>query len=129
MENRDITWTKEILIEQFIKFKDSNKKLSEIISNENNSNNYSTYENFHLIDHDWLVNWKEKIFFEYLSEDDNKKNLALIERYVKKINIQILNNKNIYYNDKKLIDPMKTFDLISNETWELFDKNNINSEY
>ena len=129
MENRDITWTKEILIEQLIKFKDSNKKLSEIISNENNSNNYSTYENFHLIDHDWLVNWKEKIFFEYLSEDDNKKNLALIERYVKKINIQILNNKNIYYNDKKLIDPMKTFDLISNETWELFDKNNTNSEY
>lgn len=126
------TWTTEILSKQFQKYKESYKKLFKIITNGNEMNQYPMYK-YHLIDHDWLVKWKDSISFYYLdeniTEDDYKKIFYAIEKYIKKINIDNLNNKRIYYADKKVIDPMRTFDLISEDAWKLFDTNNLNAEY
>ena len=135
ISNISTIWTAEALAKQFQKYKESNKKLFQIILNENGNeiNRYSIYNNFHLIDHDWLVKWKDSVWFYYLDEkideQDYKQILNVFEKYLHQINIESLNNKCIYYDNQKEIDPMKTFDLISDDSWKSFDINNLNSEY
>ena len=121
--------------EQYKKYKESNQKLKQMILNENPQ--YIWDNHYHLIDHDWLVYWKDNISFYELNnldktnyKGDEEKIIKFIRENAKSKEIAKLNNKTIYYpiSNKKIIDPMQTFDLISDEAWNLFASNN-NTNY
>ena len=121
------------LVEQYQAYIKSNKKLIDMLTNDEGKNIWEN--NFHLIDHDWLIKWKESISFNSLE----KKNLEGSDENISKFiennsnpnEIEYLNNKTIYYDikNKLLINPMNPFDLISDEAWKLFDSDNKNSKY
>ena len=121
--------------EQYKKYKESNKKLMEMILNENPQ--YTWESHYHLIDDFWMTNWKDKICFnklfnldktEYKGEEE--KIIEFIKKNAKSNTIEKLNNEKIYYpiSNKKIINPMQSFDLISDEAWNLFAQN-TNSNY
>ena len=127
MINNDKNDIINLLKEQYKKYKESNKKLIQMILNENPQERWDNH--FHLIDHDWLVNWKDNIDYNNLNNLDEKeykgedgKIIEFIKKNTKSKRIEKINNEKIYYpiSNKKIIDPMKTFDLISDEAWNLF---------
>ena len=76
--------TKKIreLVEQYKKFNESNEKLMNMFCTEDTEENWN--DNYHLIDHDWMVKWKDSIYFEglYKSKHSNDDN---VYEYIKKI--------------------------------------------
>ena len=121
--------TLELLAKQFQKFKELNTKLCDMLTSEEVQKNWE--ENYHLIDHDWLVNWKDIISFDELDKQNSEGDINdIIERKINKI--QNSNNKEFCCLKEKdvVIDPMKPFDIISDEVWKLFvlkNKSNNNS--
>lgn len=123
----------KILVNQYQLLIRSNNKLMEMALSKKSSKIW--LNNYHLIDSNYLNKWKDKICFDELIEQefqDNEQNIyEFIEKNINPIEIGKLNNKTIYYafKNRKQIDPMKSFDLISDELWKLFDINNENSIY
>ena len=116
------------------KFMESNTKLVEMISTEKIDKVWS--DHFHLIDHDWLIKWKDLISFDKLIKQNipnNNKDYSnickVIEENIQNINIDNLDNKSIYYDNLDKVDPMKPFDIITDEVWRLFDLKNENLKY
>ena len=118
---------------QYEKYIESNKKLAEMISTEKTDEEWS--DNYHLIDQDWLIKWKDIISFDKLikliKENNNINVLKFFEENIKKIDIDKLDNKSIYYDIDNIdkIDLMKPFDIITDEVWKLFDLKNENVKY
>ena len=120
--------------EQYNQYIESNKRITNMISTKETDENWS--ENFHLIDHDWLVKWKDKIYFDHLGKKYyGKKKYEEALKCVEELNQQNqqdqknipekldkLDNKTIYYEvgNKDSVDPMKTFDIITDEVWRLY---------
>ena len=100
------------LNEQNKKYEESNKKLVEMISSNECQNEWS--DNYHVIDHDWMIKWKD---------------LISLQKNIKQLNLDKLNNQTIYYEGSNNINPMKKFDIISDDVWRLFNINNDNSQY
>lgn len=123
----------EIIAEQYEKFNESNKKLIDMVTSKDSQDNWQN--NYHLIDNTWIAKWKETICFDNLEKSDyggNHNSLyTFIEKNIKSKKQEKLNNQEIYFkiNGKKVIDPMKTYYLISEDTWKLFDIKNENSNY
>ena len=123
------------LADQCEKYIKSNNKLLEMISTEDIENKWS--ESFHLIDHDWLLNWKDVIAFDNLDKESYKGNKSNIDKYFdknKSINInkiEKLDNSTIYYDKQKInaIDPMKSFDIVTDEVWNVLNINNDNLNF
>ena len=129
--------------EQYNQYIESNKRITNMISTKETDENWS--ENFHLIDHDWLVKWKDKIYFDHLGKKYyGKKKYEEALKCVEELNQQNqqdqknipekldkLDNKTIYYEvgNKDSVDPMKTFDIITDEVWRLFDIKDENKNY
>ena len=105
----------------------SNNKLIQMISTEDSEDNW--FDNYHLIEHDKLLEWREKI--DNLDKDIDKGNKQNKSKYCGKddyININGIDkpdNKSIYLDPMK----MKSFDIISDEAWELFNNKNENSNF
>ena len=117
---------------QYQKFIESNKKLTEMITTKGIDKEWS--DNFHLIDHDWLIKWKDKISYDKLIQNkhiDYSNICKYIEKNIKNINVDKLDNKQIYYDSDNLdkVDPMKSFDIITDEVWRLFDSKDENLKY
>lgn len=122
-----------VLVKQFQNFTKSSQNLTKkTLSKEINM---KLENNYHLIDHNWINKWKEKISYNKLIKEKIGENNERIREFIKKNmndkELTKLNNQNIYYNikDKFLIDPMKEFDLVSDEAWASFDIKNENSKY
>lgn len=124
----------EDLSKQCEKYIESDKKLIEMIKTEKSEKEWK--ENYHVIDHDWVIKWKDLVSFDSLVKENYDQNYNNIFNYIKTKNIQInkidkLNNQSIYYvdNDKYLVNPMKTYDIITDDVYRLLDKNNENSKF
>jgi hypothetical protein len=118
------------LIEQYKKYEESNKKLLEMISTDKCQKEWS--DNYHVIDHDWIIKWKDLISYDNLEKECKNGNdyQSYFEKNIKEFNLDKLNNQTIYYEGNNNIDPMKKFDIISDDAWRLFNiKNNDNSQY
>ena len=102
------------LVEQYKKYNESNKKLSEMISSNKCQTEWT--DNYHVIEHDWILKWK-------------KINENIIQNNIQNLNIDKLNNQTIYYedNNRYYVDPMKNFDIVTDDVWKLFDTDNNNS--
>lgn len=130
----DIEKIRELANNQYHKFNESNKKLIDMLLSEKVEEKWE--DNYHLIDHDWIVKWKDNIYFDELETynsngDENSINKSIKEK-VKSINyIEDFNNIGIYClkENNNYLDPMKTFDIISDEFWRLFDIKNKNVIY
>ena len=121
-----------ILSKQYQEFIMSNERLRDMILTEEAKDIW--IENYHLIDHDYIIRWKNSIFFDELEKEkirDQEKIIKFLEKNIKVKGLEKLNNEYIYYDikDKYLIDPMKSFDLISDVAWKLFDIKNENLKY
>lgn len=128
MENMSINIEKiREFASQYQKYIESNIKLREMILTEKIDEQWS--DNFHLIDHDWLIQWKNIISFDKINKEnvDEKEVINFIQENIQNINIDKLDNKTIYYENK--VDPMKSFDIITDELWNLFDLKNENINY
>ncbi len=124
----------EDLSKQCEKYIESDRKLMEMITTEKSEKEWK--ENYHVIDHDWVIKWKDLVSFDSLVKENYDQNYNNIINYIKTKNIQInkidkLNNQSIYYvdNDKYLVNPMKTYDIITDDVYRLLDKNNENSKF
>ena len=124
----------EDLSKQCEKYIESDRKLMEMITTEKSEKEWK--ENYHVIDHDWVIKWKDLVSFDSLVKEYYDPNYNNIFNYIKTKNIQInkidkLNNQSIYYvdNDKYLVNPMKTYDIITDDVYRLLDKNNENSKF
>jgi hypothetical protein len=118
------------LIEQYKKYEESNKKLLEMISTDKCQKEWS--DNYHVIDHDWIIKWKDLISYDKLEKECKNGNdyQNYLQENIKEYNLDKLNNQTIYYEGNNTIDPMKKFDIISDDAWRLFNiKNNDNSQY
>ena len=119
--------SKEInnLADQYINFIKSNKQLMDMIKTE--TIDKESFKNYHVIDHDYIIQWKNLISYDKLT----KKNKEEICDIIRKNNINSkkfnLENKKIYNKDG--VNPMESFDIISDDVWKLFDKKNENSEF
>ena len=112
------------------KYEESNKKLLEMISTDKCQKEWS--DNYHVIDHDWIIKWKDLISYDNLEKECKNENdyQNYFQKNIKKFNLDKLNNQTIYYEGNNSIDPMQKFDIISDEAWRLFNiKNNDNSQY
>ena len=123
----------DLYAKQYEKFIESNENLMKMILTEEIEENWR--ENYHLINHDWIVSWKNRICFDnldkiYYKKREHNKICSFLEKNINSLNINNLNldNNSIYYiiPNKQLIDPMKSFDLISDDIWKMFDINNKN---
>ena len=113
----------------------SNNKLMQMISTEDSEDNW--FDNYHLIDHDRFLQWKEMV--NNLDKDNyegyksNKSKYFEKDDYININGIDESENKNKYLDSKgkNTIDPtkMKSFDIISYEAWELFNNKNENSNF
>lgn len=135
----------KIFYNQLISYYESNEKFLKILCNEEKPNNVNNQYNFklapeiyHLIDYDYLSNWKNYISYEEINKNisannggQNIKNL-LYKIIKRRINDQYflpkLCNKKIYYdinidqNYKPDINPLSKFEIIDDKTWNLFEK-------
>ena len=125
---------RKITAEQHKKFDISNKNLLDMLLTEEVEENWD--DNYHLIDHDYIVKWKNSIGYDDLNNKNNncKKigssdNKEINIEYKNKEVLTLSNNKTIYYDNKKLINPLKSFDLITDEVWKLFDLKNENINF
>ena len=129
--NLDIEKIRNLVKDQYQKFTESNKKLFDMLLSEEIQENWE--DNYHLIDHDWILKWKEAISFDYLDKqnsDEIKNSICdFIQENTKSNYIKYLNNIEFYCLKDKKNDLMKSFDIISDEVWKLFDINNINDKY
>ena len=129
--NLDIEKIRNLVKDQYQKFTESNKKLFDMLSSKEIQENWE--DNYHLIDHDWILKWKEAISFDYLDKqnsDEIKNSICdFIQENTKSNYIKYLNNIEFYCLKDKKNDLMKSFDIISDEVWKLFDINNINDKY
>ena len=132
MANSSEVFIKKIA-QQFEKFIESNKLLSNMITSPDSKDAWE--DNYHLIDSTWISAWKENICFENLEKSDYGGNYntlcSNIESSIKSKTQEKLNNKEIYYkiDSKNVIDPMKEFYLVSDDVWKLLDKENENVNY
>ena len=130
----DIKKIRQLVLEQYKKFNESRKCLMDMLLTEDAQDNWE--ENYHLIDHDWIVKWKDYVSFDDL-EKKSSREIVDVCQYIdfdsKKIDeLKVLNNKSIYYGreNNDIVDPLKTFDIISHEVWKLFDElKNENANY
>jgi len=122
MDSKDIT----NLVDQYLKFIKSNKQILDMIKTEEIDK--ESFKNYHVIDHDYIIKWKDMISYDNLT----RKNRDEICDIIRKNNINSkmfhkLQNKNIYATGG--VNPMNSFDIISDDVWKLFDQKNENSEY
>ena len=125
----------EILLEQYQAFVKSIKEIMKMLFTEKTENKW--IDNYHLIDYDFIKNWKDSIYFEYLEKDNFEKdevkenNLKYIKENMKEKYLKDLNNESIYYRnpDNCIIDPMKSFVIISDEAWKIFNIKKENLKY
>ena len=125
---------RQLVSEQYKKFNESLKNLMDMLLTEDAQDNWK--DNYHLIDHDWIVKWKDSVCFDDL-EKKSSGGIVDVCQYIdfdsKKIDgLKGLNNKSIYYGreNNDSVDPLKTFDIISDEVWKLFDTlKNENANY
>ena len=121
------------LAEQLQKYLESNKQLMEMISSEKASQEWS--KNYHLIDHDYMIKWKNSFSFDNLKKSKNTLDKKDIHNFIKK-NIQLeeigkLNDQNLNYdkNNSSYVNSLKSYDIISNDVWKLFELKNENQKY
>ena len=121
------------LAEQLQKYLESNKQLMEMISSEKVSKEWS--QNYHLIDHDYMIKWKNSFSFDNLKKSQNTLDKKDTYNFIKK-NIQLekigkSNDQNLYYDNKNsyYVNSLKSYDIISNDVWKLFDLKNENQKY
>ena len=121
MDSKDIN----NLADQYAKFVKSNKQLMDMIKTEKIDK--ESFKNYHVIDHDYIIQWKDLISYDNLTKKNNKEICDIIRK--KNINSKEfkLRNENIYTKDA--VNPMKSFDIISDDVWKLFDQKNENSEF
>ena len=121
------------LTKQYKKFNESNKKIYDMLLTEKVEENWE--DNYHLIDHDWIINRKNTISFDELdkqnSDGDENSICKFLQENIKSNNLENLNNIGIYClkGQNNYLDPMKTFDIISDEVWRLFHSKNENDKY
>ena len=115
-------------IEQFKQYMKSEKQLIKMLESELVVNEWN--ENYHIYDPTWINSWKEIISFKELIKEkieDENKIFKIIKNNLNSRNLfnLKLDNKSIYNikEGKYLINPMKRFDLISDEVWKIFSKN------
>ena len=115
-------------IEQFKQYMKSEKQLIEMLESEKVVNEWN--KNYHIYDPTWINSWKEIISFKELIKEkieDENKIFKIIKNNLNSRNLfnLKLDNKSIYNikEGKYLINPMKRFDLISDEVWKIFSKN------
>ena len=118
-------------VEQFKIYMKSEKDLIEMFESENVNEDW--IQNYHIYDPTWINSWKKIISFKELIKEsikDEKKIFEIIKKSLNSGNLfnLKLDNKSIYTKngDQYLINPMKPFDLISDEVWKLFSKNTNN---
>jgi hypothetical protein len=115
-------------IEQFNQYMESEKQLKEMLKSKEVNEKWS--ENYHIYGSTWINSWKKIINFKELIKEeikDENKKFEIIKNNLHSGNLfnLKLDDKSIYNKEKKkyLINPMKRFDLISDEVWKLFSKN------
>ena len=118
-------------VEQFKIYMKSEEDLIEMFESENVNEDW--IQNYHIYDPTWINSWKKIISFKELikeSIEDEKKIFEIVKKSLNSGNLfnLKLDNKSIYTKngDQYLINPMKPFDLISDEVWKLFSKNTNN---
>ena len=122
MESKDLN----NLVDQYLKFIKSNKQLMDMIKTEEIDK--ESFTNYHVIDHDYIIQWKDLISYDKLTGKNHDKIYDIIgQNNINSKSFPELKNKNIYENDA--VDPMKSFDIISDDVWKLFDQKNENSKY
>ena len=128
--NLDIQKIRELASNQYQKFNESNKRLIDMLLSEEVKDIWE--DNYHLIDHEWIIKWKNSISFDELdkqnSDGDKIKINNFFQEKIKSNCVENLNNLGIYCSkeNNNYLDPMKTFDIISDEVWRLFDIKNEN---
>ena len=129
--NLDIEAIRELANNQYQKFNELNKRLFDMLLTEEVKDVWE--ENYHLIDHDWIIKWKETISSDDLDKKDSdevKKSISnTIQETTKSNYIKNLNKIGIYCLKDNNKDPMKAFDIISDEVWKLFNITNENDSY
>ena len=115
-------------IDQYIKYMESNKKLIELFQSENVHENW--IQDYHIYDRVWINSWKEIISFKDLVKEGIEDKNKIFEIIKQSLNSGTHPNlkfdyKSIY-DEKCLINPIKPFDLISDDVWKLFSKSNDN---
>ena len=127
----DIEEIRQLANDQYQKFNELNKRLFNMLLSEEIKEDWE--DNYHLIDHDWIVKWKDKISSDDLDKkysDEVKKSISnTIQEGTKSNFIKKLSEIGIYCLKDKNNDPMKTFDIISDEVWKLFNISNENDSY
>jgi len=112
-------------VEQYKIFMESEKQLIEMFESENINENW--IQNYHIYDPAWINSWKEIISFDELIKESIEDTNKIIEIIKKSLNSGNWFNAKLDNKSKKyLINPMKPFDLISDEVWKLFTKNTSN---
>ena len=122
---------RNLVKDQYQKFTESKKKLFDMLLSEKVQENWE--DNYHLINHDWIIKWKETISFDKLDKQNSneiKNNICdFIQENTKSNYIKNLTEIGNYCLKNKINDIMKSFDIISDEVWKLFDIKNINDKY
>jgi hypothetical protein len=115
-------------VEQYKKYMESEEQLIKMLGSEEFDEKWN--ENYHIYDPTWINSWKEIISFNELIKEEIEDENKIFEIIKKNLNSgNLLNlkldNKSIYNKKKEkyLINPMKRFDLISDEVWKMFSKN------
>mgnify|MGYP002624805756 CR=1 FL=1 len=115
-----------ILADQYKGYIRSNKQLMDMIKTEKINNEWM--KNYHVIDHDYIIQWKDLISYDSLTKKKNEEIIDIIKKnYIHQKKLDKLQNKNIY--DSNKVNPMKSFDIISDDVWKLFDQKKENSEF
>ena len=71
MEDIDLNNEKirNLVKDQYQKFTESKKKLFDMLLSEKVQENWE--DNYHLINHDWIIKWKETISFDKLDKQNS----------------------------------------------------------
>ena len=108
----DIEKIRQLVLEQYKKFNELKKNLMDMLLTDDAQDNWK--DNYHVINHKWIDKWKEIV--------DECENIVFDPKKIDEL--KKLNNKSIYYGreNNDLVDPLKTFDIISDEVRKLFDE-------
>ena len=74
---------RKLIPEQYQKFNESRKSLTDMLLTEDTHDDW--IDNYHLIDHDWIVSWKDFICFEDLEEKNPGGAIVDVSQYYKKL--------------------------------------------
>ena len=124
-----------VLVKQYQEFILSKKEITEMLFTKETKTEWK--ENYHLIDSNFIKDWKDIICFDLLEKEhfDIEKDKEPIFKFIKKNmkgkNSIELNNESIYYpiENNYLIDPMKSFLIITDQAWKAFDIKKENIKY